>query len=308
MLYEVKDGKIQTKACEYSVAYHCNLKCAHCSHMAPFIKTKLPPLESFANDVNQLSKVMHAKDIRLVGGEPLLNPEIVEFLKIAKASGIADTIMVTTNGLLLNSMKDEFWENVDFVWLSQYPGASPKDKMIEKFKGKAKEYNTRFDVDPSFYFRTTITTEPHPHDWMTGMIYKTCESAHRFHCHMIHEGRIFKCACPPFMPEYLARMGKNGYDSNVDAFQIHSHKNQSDMFNGLKDFLFSDKPLQACKNCLGYVGTWQSHRQLTKDVVAAPELEVISRETHLDKRRFVQATALYYMRRGKEKLTGSRQW
>lgn len=305
MLYQVRNGKIYGKAVEYSVAYHCNLKCAFCSHMAPFIDTKLPPLESFAADVNRLSQVLHTGDIRLVGGEPLLNPEIVEFLKIARASGIADTIMVTTNGLLLNSMKDAFWENVDFIWLSQYPGASPRDKMIEKFKAKAKESNTRLDVDPSFYFRSTVTTKPHPMDWKTKMIYRTCESANRFHCHMIHEGRLFKCACPPFMPEYHRRMGRNGYDSSVDAFQIHA---ATDLFSELKDFLFSDKPLDACRYCLGYVGKWQAHRQLTKDVIAQPQLEEVSRETHMDTRRFVQASTLYYLRRGKELVTGKPQW
>ena len=105
MLYAIKDEKIQTQAVEYSVAYHCNLKCSACSHMSPFISTKLPPLESFAKDVNALSTALHAKDIRLVGGEPLQHPEIVGFLKAARESGIADTIMVTTNGLLLHSRR-----------------------------------------------------------------------------------------------------------------------------------------------------------------------------------------------------------
>jgi hypothetical protein len=45
--------------------------------MAPFLKETLPPLESFANDVNRLSRVLRAKDIRMVGGEPLLHPDIV---------------------------------------------------------------------------------------------------------------------------------------------------------------------------------------------------------------------------------------
>lgn len=305
MLYEIRDGKIQTKAVEYSAAYHCNLKCAHCSHMAPFVSSTLPPVESFAMDVGRLSEVLHARDIRIVGGEPLLNPQIVEFLKVARASGIADTVMVTTNGLLLNSMKDEFWENVDFIWFSQYPGASPKDRMIEKFRAKAKETNTRFDVDPTFYFRTTITTEPHPKDWTTRMIFKTCGSAHRFHCHMLHEGRLFKCACPPFMPEYLAKLGRNGYDSSADAFYIHQSEN---LFEELRDFLFSDEPLEACRNCLGYVGKWQGHRQLKKDVIEHPEKERITRGTHLDRRKFTQEVALYYLRRGKEKLTGQPQW
>ena len=305
MLYEIRDGKIQTQAVEYSVAYHCNLKCANCSHMAPFLDKKLPPLESFAADVERLSQALHAKDIRMVGGEPTLNPEIVEFLKVARRSGIADTVMVTTNGLLLNSMPDEFWENVDFIWLSQYPGASPREKMLEKFKAKAAESNTRFDVDPTFYFRATVVPESHPKDWVTRMIFNTCESAHRFHCHMIHEGRLYKCACPAFMTEYLARMGRNGYDNSGDGFSIHQSK---DLFNELKDFLFTARPLDACRNCLGYVGKWQDHRQLDRQVAQDPSREPMSRKTHLDTRKFVQASALYYMRRATEKLTGAPKW
>lgn len=305
MLYEVRNGKVQTQAVEYSAAYHCNLKCAHCSHMAPFMEKVLPPVESFAADVQRLSTALHARDIRLVGGEPLLNPEIVELLKAARASGIADTVMVTTNGLLLNSMKDEFWENVDFIWLSQYPGASPRDRMIERFRAKAAESGTRLDVDPTFFFRATITTEPHPADWVTRMIYRTCESAHRFHCHMIHEGRLFKCACPPFMPAYLARMGRNGYDPSADGLEIHA---EGDLLARLREFLFSDRPLEACRNCLGYVGSWQKHRFLEKDVVAHPERERVSRGTHLDRRRLAQATTLYYLRRAREKVTGRGEW
>ena len=305
MLYEVRDGKIHGRAVEYSVAYHCNLKCAHCSHMAPFIRPTLPPLESFARDVGRLSEALHVRDIRMVGGEPLLNPQIVEFLKAARASGIADSVMVTTNGLLLNSMKDEFWENVDFVWISQYPGASPRDRMIERFRARAAESGTRLEVDPTFFFRATITTEAHPDDAVTRMIYRTCESAHRFHCHMIHEGRLFKCACPPFMPEYLERMGKNGYDPSADAFHIHQAR---DLFAELKAFLFSPRPLEACRNCLGYVGKWREHRFLAKETVANPQAEPITRATHMDRRKLAQATLAYLYRRGREALTGEPQW
>ena len=92
MLYKFKEGKILTKAVEYSVAYHCNLRCSSCSHLAPFQKKKFPSLESFGSDLDKLSSGLHAKDLRLVGGEPLLHPKINDFLKIAKEVGIADTI------------------------------------------------------------------------------------------------------------------------------------------------------------------------------------------------------------------------
>ena len=303
MLYEFKNGKIHTQALEYSVAYHCNLRCSACSHMSPFIDSKLPPLESFERDVKALSKVLHAKDIRLLGGEPLLNPEIVDYLKIARRSGIADQIMVTSNGLLLHSASDEFWENVDFIWLSLYPGATPPEKIIKKFEDKARETNTRLDLDHTTHFRVTVTSEAHPADWVTDMIYKTCQSAHLFHCHMIHEGRLYKCACPPFMPEYLGKFGIT-FSSDNDGFDIHQASN---LYEELKQFLVSPRTLDACRYCLGYVGKWQEHKFLSKQQVADGDVK-ISRSTHMNKRKLVQESVRYYGRRIAEKVTGKPRW
>jgi hypothetical protein len=307
MLYETRDGKIQTSAVEYSVAYHCNLRCLACSHMSPFINKQFPQLKSFERDVSALSKVLHAKDIRLLGGEPLQNPEIVDYLRIARRSGIADVIMVTTNGLLLQSMKDEFWENVDFIWLSIYPGVSPTDKALERIKRRAEESNTRIDVDHTTHFRATLTTEPHPADWVTDMIFKTCQNAHRFHCHMIHEGRLFKCSCPPFLPEYLTKVGRNSYSAFDDAFDIHG---ATDLFSELWEFLVTNRTLDACQHCLGHVGKWVEHRQLTKEEVRSPKARhpQVTRASHLSKRKFAQESLFYVYRRAVEKLTGKRQW
>ena len=305
MVYELKNGKVITKAVEYSVSYHCNLRCSGCSHMSPYLKKSFPSLDSFVADIGKLSKGLHAGDIRLVGGEPLLNPEISAFIKAAKQSMIADTVMVTTNGLLLHRMNDEFWENVDFISVTLYPDAHTQEKHIELFKERAKESNTRLRLYPNPVFRTTIMTEPHAMDWITDMIFRTCKNAHRYHCHMIHEGRLYKCAVPPFMPEYMAKLGMNDYDPAVDSFDIHG---DGDLFLRLRQFLFSSKTLEACRYCLGHVGKFQEHHQLSKEYVSSPKLQNISRKSHLDRYKFAKEAIRYYQRRIIEKLTEKQMW
>ena len=305
MLYTIQDGKIRAKAIEYSVSYHCNLKCSACSHMSPFIAKKFPALDSFERDLEVLGKVLHVGDIRMLGGEPLLNPQIVDFLKAARRSKIADQIMLTTNGLLLAGMSDEFWESVDFIWLSLYPNREPPAKAMEKIKARAKESNTRLDIDPTSHFRATYLTEPQPKDMITDMIFKTCGSAHNFHCHMLYEGKIHKCAVPPFLSEFLATMGKSGYDSSVDAFDVHA---SNDLFSDLKEFLFKAETLEACRWCAGYVGKWEAHHQLDPAVLANPGSEVRSRANRLSWKHFAKETASYYYRRATEKVTGKPQW
>jgi len=305
MLYKFENGKVLTLALEYSVSYHCNLRCSACSHMAPFSAKKFPSLESFRNELNKLGKYLHAQDLRLVGGEPLLNPEVTEFIKIAKQSGIADTVMLTTNGLLLHKMKDEFWKNVDFVSITLYPGHYPSDANIQRYKKIAAETNTRLRTFENPVFRTTIVTQPHPRDWATKMIFNTCKGAHLYHCHMIHEGYLYKCACPPFLPEYLAKIdAKSNYQPSEDGFSIHGNHDISD----LQKFLFDKKTLNACRYCLGYVGKFQDQHQLGKEFLKNPALMNITRAHNIDKYKFAKEVLRLHYRRVKEKMLNKPQW
>jgi len=304
MLYELKSGKVITKSIEYSVSYHCNLRCSGCSHMSPFLGKRFPSIESFSSDIHQLSKGLHAEIIRLLGGEPLLNPEISSFIKVTKKSGIADKIMVTTNGLLLHKMNDDFWENVDFILVNLYPGAPLKERL-GYFKERANQFHTRLWMDPVSKFRTTIVTDPHPRDWVTGMIFKTCKDVHLWHCHMIYEGKLYKCAVPPFLPEYLSKMGKDGYDSAREGFDLYKTRN---FVEELKDFLLSPKTLEACRFCLGYLGKWQDHHQIEAQSISDPGLLNITRKEALDRNRFLKECARYYIRRVASKFLREQMW
>jgi organic radical activating enzyme len=208
--YEIRDRKIYAEALEYSAAYHCNLRCSGCSHMSPFVRRVIPTPANVAADVTRLTTAFHAEEMRFLGGEPLLNPEIVARLKTARASAIADRVIVTTNGLLLASMPATFWEHVDEVRVSLYPRASPPPAQLGRIEARAREHGTRVVMTVWREFRTTLVTTPHPADLTTAMIYRTCHSAHR--CHVLVEGRLFKCPVPPFLPQDLAKLRQDGYD------------------------------------------------------------------------------------------------
>jgi hypothetical protein len=304
MLFKFKNGKVYTENIEYSVSYHCNLHCANCSHLSPHSTKKFPSHESFCNDLNRLSKVLHAKHIRLLGGEPLLNPEISKFIKSAKDSGIADIICVSTNGLLLHMMSDDFWNYVDLVTITTYPGHEPKEQFIQIFKERALESDTTLYFYPKSLFRTTVVTEPHPRDWITNFIFKTCENAH-INGPMLHEGKLYRCWMPPFLPDYLTKLGRADYNPKSDAFDIYTTQN---IYHGLEDFLTSQRTTDCCRFCLGYAGKMQEHHQLERKYILHPNLQNIKRKTSLDTRLFLKNCSRYYYRRFLEHLTGNQYW
>jgi MoaA/NifB/PqqE/SkfB family radical SAM enzyme len=273
--------------------------------MSPFVARHFPTPESFQADLDRLSQAYRAKRIQLVGGEPLLNPQIVELVKIARRSEIASQVNLTTNGVLLPRMKDDFWENVDLVTISLYPSVNIPEKDLEYVRARAAESNTMLNLRGRPDFRRTILTEANQSRIKTSLIFKTCKSAHKYQCHLLHEGRLFKCAAPAFLAEYLAAMNKNGYDSSRDALYIHESR---DLFNDLKRFLFDTKPLSACSYCLGYVGKRLEHGQISREVVKDPASEPVTCASELNMPLLAKETVKYYGRRLVEKVTGRRKW
>lgn len=87
----------------------CNLRCKFCFQCNQKdiadsgIKLGLMSLETFKLAIEGLQKFDRPlKLLHLFSrGEPLLNPNIVEMVKIAKQAGVAECISITTNGTLL---------------------------------------------------------------------------------------------------------------------------------------------------------------------------------------------------------------
>jgi len=273
--------------------------------MSPFIESRLPFEDELARDMGRLATAIFAEEIRIVGGEPLLNPRIAAILKVARTSGIARRVVLFTNGLLLHTMSNEFWGNVDEVRVNLYPGARPTERLVDQARKRALESGAKLSICEYSSFRVTMVTEPHPPDAITSMIFQTCKNAHLYHCHLVHKGWLYKCACPSYLGEFLTNMGQSGYQAEADGFDIHG---ATDLRKQLWEFLTDDKPLDACRYCLGYVGKQQAHHQLpiedTRDARSRP----ITRKTHLSKTTLTKESLRYFGRRITEVLTGKSMW
>ena len=78
------NDKLWRPAIEFNLTEHCNLRCEHCDHASSLMPEKLADLDSFALDIKVLSTVLQAGEFKFVGGEPLLHPQLLDFLRVAK--------------------------------------------------------------------------------------------------------------------------------------------------------------------------------------------------------------------------------
>ena len=71
---------------EVHVAEHCNLSCRDCLHFSPLAKEEFLDIDEYRKDCARLSELFDSEVERLylLGGEPLLHPNLVEIMKISR--------------------------------------------------------------------------------------------------------------------------------------------------------------------------------------------------------------------------------
>jgi hypothetical protein len=100
-------------------------------------------------------------------------------------------------------------------------------------------------------------------------------------------------------------MGQSGYQAEGDGFDIHG---ATDLRMQLWEFLTDNKPLDACRYCLGHVGNGQAHHQLTIQEIRDAQNQPITRKTDLSRMALTKESLKYFGRRATEVLTGKPRW
>jgi len=169
----------------------CNLNCSGCSHFAPINKEpKMLTIDELRRDLLQFKNKFHyIKNIEFLGGEPLLNKDIGEFVKEAHAIFPYANIMIITNGLLIPTLKEEVLEafsrcNVR-VSVSLY---EETDKLLNEIKVILEKYKIRLRLPSAKEkFRIQYNTVG------SGDYVKNWYSCGDSFCHTIVNGKIAGC-------------------------------------------------------------------------------------------------------------------
>lgn len=140
---------------------HCNLNCQGCTHFSPLAQEFYLDLQDFKNDIGRLAALTGAKlgQMFLLGGEPLLHPQLMQFFQIAREFFPNTQIIIITNGILLPEQPDEFWlackkSNIR-IWVSLY-----RLKIdYETIDARAKQFGVFCG------YTGTRTNEEHKKDW-----------------------------------------------------------------------------------------------------------------------------------------------
>ncbi|ACY13849.1 radical SAM protein [Haliangium ochraceum] len=268
-------SKLQQPSISIETSKHCNLKCAGCDHASPWFETKsLYALETFERDLDALTAVMDIGELVIAGGEPLLHPELLSFLELAKRKRYADGVTLITNGVHLHRAPVALWQLLDGISVSRYPGVRIR-LSDDEMRTLGTRHGTAVIIEESSTFKHMLVNDAIDDPRLIRTIFKSCYAA--VNCHTVFEGRYFKCSRAHLMSEILAMAGVE-FENPADGVDLHAPR----LRERLQHYLRDDAPLRACEHCLGSHGRPFAASQLHKIGVAREQQDRTSYRDRLD--------------------------
>lgn len=271
------NGFIQIYGLEFFVVDHCNLRCSGCSQCSPFLKKHFADLSIFARSLETLRKYLIPNKITILGGEPLLHPEIDSIISITRNAKMFNKVHITTNGFNLLKMSSAFWSGIDVLRISKYPAnADFINQNLAEFIHTCKVNEVELQIREMNSFNRIILTEENANRKVIDEIYNKC--IYKYYCHTLSEGKIFRCSPVVNLNKYHEAINNNFTSNSQDYLWIEDSINfQTDLLH----YLNSDISLSGCKFCLGSSGKSFPHRQLTKAELLNPEKYFLSTENYV---------------------------
>lgn len=216
---------------EVSVTNYCNLNCKRCGNFSN-LETKMDylNLNTLERDLKQLVKKV--KDIgvfSLLGGEPLLYPQLDRAIALVRQYFSKTAIQIVTNGLLIPELSSDTVEAVKkyqaYFYISHYAPTRARLYQIVDFLEKEQ---IRYRITPpKTEFRKMLSFKDD--DVTKAFEYNASDQCT---CHVIDNGRIYLCGNFPrlyAMQDYFgihieeSELRENAVDlldDNIDGWDI----------------------------------------------------------------------------------------
>lgn len=222
---------------------HCNLNCKSCSHFSPLADVKFADVSKFEKDIARVSYLFPSKKvfkILLLGGEPLLHPDVIKFIFITyKYFPLAERQLVT-NGILLLRKEDYFWNVCSKTSTTIYITNYPITLNIKEIKAKAVIHHVKIEIEPEIkeFKKYSFDLSGNQNKILN---YLFCGDARR--CAQLREGKFYACHQVAYIHHLNKYFGYNMSKVKQDYIDIYATESYKDILKYLRT------PLPFCKYC-----------------------------------------------------------
>lgn len=231
---------------EFHIVEHCNLNCKGCIHFTPLADKSCIAIKTFKNDVKKIASIFSGdiKEIHILGGEPLLHPELNKILKITRKHFKNSEIKLISNGILILSQKEIFWktlkQNDIHLSVTEYPIGIDYQKISHLTK--------KYGIKYSFYAPSKKNAQWHfPIDLLGSQdeqyAFDNCRKGNNCTNINIIDGKLYMCPIASNIKYFNKFFNKDCKIERKDYLKIKEIKNIEEINQ------FISKPTPFCRYC-----------------------------------------------------------
>lgn len=240
--------KLYIRSMDIIISEKCSLKCKDCSNLMQYYEKPVNiGMEELKEDYEDLNSICdELNEIRIIGGEPLMNKDFHLITSYAAKYKNFNKIVVYTNGTIcppdekLNILKNE----KTFVFITTYGELS---KNAERLANAMERLNINYNIQPAYGWTDLGKIKNYNrNNNINKTLFKNCCAKHFT---TLTDGKIFRC---PFSAN-VERL-KAIPDNKDDFFNIRGaskSKNKENLKLELRRFLREKDLISACNFCNG---------------------------------------------------------
>ena len=228
-----------------TLADHCNLNCKYCDHFSPLAEKRFIDIKKLRKDLKRFSSLVSIGNVGLMGGEPLLHPEIVQILNMTRQVLSKTHLAVFTNAILLPQMQDIFWQtcrdkNINIL-ISRYPVKID----LKTIFAKAKQFKVHVNFTHSGLYnfvnmhKLALDLEGGGNE---GEMSRICWQ-NKGSCSNLYDGKFYQCSTLGNIHRLSNYFNLNLYPSQEDYIDIYKAKSGKEIIE------YTKKSLPFCKHC-----------------------------------------------------------
>ncbi len=230
---------------EVNLTEHCNLNCKCCTQFSCIAEEEYIDTNVMERDFKRLGELFSGvcERIYLIGGEPLLHPDVEKCMKIARNYFPVGQISIFTNGILLPKCKETFWqscrENDIAIIVTKYPIQFNYAQIVKKAEEES-VYFEFYGASEDFKYMTCLNMD------ITGRqdikrSWLDCKESNN--CIKLRDGKLFTCTRPAAIYKLNRYFNMNFEVAEADYIDIYMAENESEILKKLA------KPIPFCRYC-----------------------------------------------------------
>ena len=230
--------KIDLDYIEFWATRHCNLNCKGCSSCSPLMPEWFLSLSRLSEDLQRLKSLgINILNINILGGEPLLHPELPKIFSVVKKIYPSTNLGLLTNGLLLSNMTADFWRSCQECDVMLKVTCFPIMSLAMRFELEKmlKQHNLRYHLTDKKLFNKILVLN---NKAAFEDIVKNCGCNGA--CNLF-EGFVSRCTVPMVVRDLNAHFDVNFITAGrLDIYSVS---------NGHEIVDFLETPNESCRNC-----------------------------------------------------------